>query len=657
MKSVCDRVWRSLACKSAACTLAGLLLGGTLASQTEEEEEEIFELSPFEVTGAADVGYRATSVLSGSRINTKLGATVGGAQDIRYMRSLVEDGVIPSSASFTPEGLFSEHDLPIGGLAPEGWLFDIAAQAMPFHSSSQPRVEALAQLGFVSGIDAATFQPAPLNLVAVVDKSGSMNGQPLDLVRKSLKQAVSQMGSDDQISIVLYGSSTEVHLQPTVVTEENRTQIMDSIDRIQSYGSTAMEMGLQLGYETARKSQETFTGRTRLMLFTDERPNVGRTDAHSFMSMAKAASEEGIGLTTIGVSVHFGADLAEKISSVRGGNLFYFEDQESMENTFRKEFDTMVLELAYDMNLRIDPTEGVAITGMYGIPGDAVSWEEDGSLNLEVSTLFASRNKGAIYLGFGRADPSEQASLGDGPLATASITYTQADNRKNRHSEVPIVFTPANQRQEGLLKGSYLAEQYASMKLATLLYESSQYEQAAKLALEFADKDLPLADKGLEQECKLAKEFAKHLLDDCKQRGIAVAGYHKEKRNGKSDSLFGEWVERDSGLLDETKEILRITPEQTAELYDSTETNPLRFIDESSIEINRRYIVFKDWGQTFRYRLGKETLELQDGDKTTTYRRTPGLAQVRESSLLDQLRAKVSGLPEPRGPDVFSATR
>ncbi len=47
-------------------------LAGLQAQTEEETEEEIQTLSPFEVDGAADIGYRATSTLAGTRINTQL---------------------------------------------------------------------------------------------------------------------------------------------------------------------------------------------------------------------------------------------------------------------------------------------------------------------------------------------------------------------------------------------------------------------------------------------------------------------------------------------------------------------------------------------------------------------------------------------------------
>src|SRR5207253_365270 len=150
----------------------------------------------------------------------------------------------------------------------------------------------------------------------------------------------------DQVGIVLYGDRSHVHLAATSMAR--KADILAAIDAIESAGSTAMEDGLKVGFQLARDSKKGFTGTTRVMLFTDERPNVGATDADSFMGMAEAASKDGIGMTTIGVGVQFGAELATKIAGVRGGNLYFFSDVTKMQKTFKEEFDTFVTELAYD---------------------------------------------------------------------------------------------------------------------------------------------------------------------------------------------------------------------------------------------------------------------------------------------------------------------
>ena len=47
-----------------------------------------------------------------------LGATPGGAQDIGKAREIIHGGSVPTVEDFTPEGLYSEHDLVIANAPP-----------------------------------------------------------------------------------------------------------------------------------------------------------------------------------------------------------------------------------------------------------------------------------------------------------------------------------------------------------------------------------------------------------------------------------------------------------------------------------------------------------------------------------------------------------
>ncbi len=279
-----------------------------------------------------------------------LGATPGGAQDITFARAEIARGGVPNARIFTPEGLFSEHDLPLDTGRPCTQLLCLTAAAAPVELGAQADARTLAQLGFASNLDAATWRRDPLNLVAVVDKSGSMSGAPLETVKASLHTVADLLGPADQLTVVLYGD--RVHVQVPTTPAGNKRPLHAAIDGITSEGSTDMESGLRMGFDVARRTSSHFGGRTRVMLFTDERPNVGDTSAKGFMGMARAASRDGIGLTTVGVGTQFGAELATAISSVRGGNLFFFPDIAAMEARFEKDLDTMVTELAHGLEAR-----------------------------------------------------------------------------------------------------------------------------------------------------------------------------------------------------------------------------------------------------------------------------------------------------------------
>lgn len=63
-----------------------------LFAQEAGEDDEVFELSPFEVTGDDDIGYQATSTLAGTRLRTDL-------RDIGSSISIVNEELLNDTAS------------------------------------------------------------------------------------------------------------------------------------------------------------------------------------------------------------------------------------------------------------------------------------------------------------------------------------------------------------------------------------------------------------------------------------------------------------------------------------------------------------------------------------------------------------------------------
>jgi Ca-activated chloride channel family protein len=199
------------------------------------------------------------------------------------------------------------------------------------------------------------------------------------------------------MSIVLYGDTAHVHLAPTPVTRAGVAGILQSISEIVSKGSTSMEAGLRVGYSVADDTAPAFKGRTRLVLFTDERPNTDATDAASFMGMAVAHSKREVGLTTVGVGVQFGAELATRIGSVRGGNLYFIRDEKDVKELFTGQLDYMVSELAHDLVLTIAPRAGLRISGVYGVPGELLGWQEEKNITVTIPTVFLDNHGGGIF--------------------------------------------------------------------------------------------------------------------------------------------------------------------------------------------------------------------------------------------------------------------
>lgn len=545
--------------------------------------------------------YEDTVVVTSMRVRQ------GGAQDIGHFRETAADGEMPRPELLTVEGLFGEHDLTLPASGTCAKLLCVVGETMPADFAARSADKLFVGLGFASNLNSAQWRREPLNLVAVVDKSGSMSGEPLDLVRTSLLQILSQLREGDRLSIVLYGNVSEVYLQPTDVAR-HREAIAAAIGGIESNGSTNMEAGLKVGYETAFASAPGFRGNTRLMLFTDEQPNVGNTDAESFIGMARTASERGIGLTTIGVGVQFDARLASRVSSTRGGNLFFITDAASVATTFERQLDTMVSELAHDLELTLRPARGYRIAGVFGVPADVMTETPEGEITVRVPTVFLSTNGGGIFVSIASAE--ERANLpaaalpADRPLLTVAAKWNEA--RDGRSGSDRLAVLPGTGSPSPALRTAHLlVDEYLALREATMAFHRRADPKAAFAAL--SGLEGRLRSSGLPN---LEKEHL--LVGQMLEQAALYAGYRGERPDlPRHLVLVGRWRVVDaSGFFDTGRDDrVQFTPDGDLELI-GTEDDPEEVDTLDGYEVEGEIVDFGGPTQRWRYALEGETLSL-----------------------------------------------
>lgn len=477
-------------------------------------------------------------VITGTRISVR----AGGAQDINHFRSIAfEEEQMPRPESLTLEGLLSEHDLPLKLTRPCEQLFCLATEAMPISFALRPDDRYLIGLGFTSNIEAKSWRREPLNLIAVVDKSGSMDGEPLDLVRQALSQITRQLVEGDQLSIVLYGDVSELYLSEQRMPAQ-RKDALKAIAAIESSGSTDMESGLAVGFAHAAKTAPDFAGNTRVMLFTDEQPNVGATDASSFMGMAEHASKGGVGMTTVGVGVQFDGALASKIGSVRGGNLFFVADPKQVTELFAKQLDTMVSELAHDLDINMTPPVGYRISAVFGVPDAMMESAAEGTIRIRIPTVFVSSTAGGIFVSLAKdsvhADLPAPSLNERQALLDLSLSYVAAGSHApgtDRLAVPPLPSSSKDRASKSMRKAAVLIDQFLSMRAASVAFhrEGKPKQAFAYLdALHLRIKQVRLG--GLKGELRLIGQM----------RAIAarMSGYSGESDPQlSSDSLLGLW--------------------------------------------------------------------------------------------------------------------
>lgn len=535
----------------------------------------------------------------------------GGAQDIRHFRSVSLSGdFLPQSFDLTVEGLMGEHDLTLPETRPCFQTFCLTGAAMPAALPLRAGDEWFVGLGFSSNIDAEKYRREPISLIAVVDRSGSMEGWPIEQVKAAMHTMVGKLRKGDRIGIVTYGSEPDNHMK-VIEVSGNTARIYEAIDTIGIEGGTALEEGLKAGYAMARDELAHSHGKTRLMLFTDENPNIGDTSAQGFMAQAIAGSHQKIGLTTFGVGVHFDAELATRVSSVRGGNLFFIDDEGSAKQLFDREFYNMVNEVAQDIELTFTPPRGMRITGVFGVPDDLMTTGSEGAMTVRISSAFLSSNGGGIYLTLGKdRDHADLPMPRIGPavpLLTGTLRYVDARSGNQAQDRIEVAMPQGSQPPRGLAKAMLLVDEFVTLRSALAAYHERGDKKAAFQQLDGLDRRLSASGLGgLEAERK--------LVGGLRERAAYLAGYSGElPRALKPLALKGDWqVVRQYGLED-------IARGDSVEITDEGEfiTSRRRGEDiNQRAQVNERQVRLVDAGLVFNYNLRGDRLTMVTEDGT-----------------------------------------
>lgn len=204
---------------------------------------------------------------------------------------------------------------------------------------------------------------APLNLVLVIDRSGSMSGDRIAHVKKALHVFIERLRKFDKVCIVSFSNSAGVVLEATEKTKIHK--IRAAIDSIVTGGSTNLHEGLMLGYRQAAASYD--RERTnRVILLSDGIANSGVVDLAQIARESKEFNEDGIDLSTIGLGHNLNHQLLRELADSGRGLIHFVGDSKDIEKTFVNEADSLLAPAARDVRLTIDFGNHADAVGIFG---------------------------------------------------------------------------------------------------------------------------------------------------------------------------------------------------------------------------------------------------------------------------------------------------
>ena len=166
-----------------------------------------------------------------------------------------------------------------------------------------------------------------LGMVLVIDKSGSMSGDKLEMAKSAARSAVELLGSNDKVSVIAFDG------EPYVIAEmqsaSNKEQISGEIARIEVGGGTVMYPAMEQAYDVLKATPAKIK---HMIVLTD-----GVSQPGDFIGLANQMSAEKITCSTVAVGNDCDVALLEEIARTGNGRYYLAEDPASIPQIFAKE--------------------------------------------------------------------------------------------------------------------------------------------------------------------------------------------------------------------------------------------------------------------------------------------------------------------------------
>ena len=446
------------------------------------------------------MGYSNIMAMSAPVLDSaNLGFSVGGAKDVDNFRKNIENDYLPLPTDITYEGLYYDYFFDTGETDICNKLF---CPSYSYALSKDPLSEEdeyYLQVGLNSGIKEADFQRKKLNLVIVLDISGSMgspfnryyydqfgNGElreqeedvdagksKMEIASKAVVGLLDHLNEDDRFGMVLFDDNAYLAEPISEVGETDMNAIKGHILEIQDRGGTNMESGMKKGTALFDKyldaDQEEYEN--RIIFLTDAMPNRGATSEQGLLGMTGSNADNKIYTTFIGVGVDFNTELIEAITKIRGANYYSVHSSKEFKTRMDDEFEYMVTPLVFNLLLKLD-APGFEIEKVYGSPE---ANEATGEI-MKVNTLFPSKKEdgqtrgGIVILKLKKTGADESLKL-----TTSYEDRTGVADGDEMNINLPSV-TADHYDNSGIRKGILLAR-YVNLMRNWIDDERESYQQ------------------------------------------------------------------------------------------------------------------------------------------------------------------------------------
>ncbi len=338
-----------------------------------------------------------------------------------FVRNALTNGQMPPQDAVRVEEMINyfpyDYPAPTDGAA---FQPSVTLAQTPWNPDTQ-----LLHIGIQGALPELADRP-PLNLVFLIDTSGSMN-QPnkLPLLKQSFRLMLGQLRPQDEVSIVTYAGSAGQVLAPTPASE--RGTILSALDALGAGGATAGQAGLQQAYATAAAMADEGEV-SRVILATDGDFNVGLSDPQALKDYIADKRDSGTYLSVLGFGRGNLDDATMQALAQNGnGQAAYIDTLSEAQKVLVDQLSGALFPIADDVKIQVEFNPAtVAEYRLIGYETRALKREDFNNDKVDAGDIGAGHQVTAIY---------EVTPTGSPAILNDDLRYSTGTTASDRTSD------------------------------------------------------------------------------------------------------------------------------------------------------------------------------------------------------------------------------
>jgi len=232
---------------------------------------------------------------------------------------------------------------------------------------------------------------APQAIQVVLDRSGSMSGEPLESAKGSLLKLVDRLAPQDFFGLVAFDDAALVVVPMRPVQDHHIPSLRQAIRQLNTGGSTDISAGYLMGLREL--TRVTTVGASTLLLISDGHANSGEQDPKVLASIATKHAGQRVTTSTIGLGNGYDEIILEALATGGGGAHRFASTIDEAVGAIAAEVSDLLDKSAVNAVLRVKPVQGLTQPPQIQVIQRLPFWKDGEDYVIQLGDLYAGENR------------------------------------------------------------------------------------------------------------------------------------------------------------------------------------------------------------------------------------------------------------------------